>query len=441
MALELDFTKIAANILLINGSPRPKSNTEALLSRIRSGAQALEGISVSEFSFRGAHFAEPGYEEKPNALAELVEKWRAADGVVFAAPIYTAAGPGLDYTGLDLLEDALAEDIAARRYAKAGGVVFQGSAPYGMVELGAQNIIERFVALHVIPAARLVARVVDKQPPGDELLAEAERFGKQLAEHAKLIKLAYTLSPQTGAGVLLLNAGIDDPQTGEAITARAAGVLRSAGVRVIEHSFVGKQLEGCHHCISYCGSKQSCLYRDDFQEFLAKWLSADGYLSVASANTLGPPSVIRRALDRLSEHVFQTALHEHLSRGVPPFAYPRYSRPAAAIVYGRRRYGGQTEALQMLIAHDVHRGNYPIGGYDRHSPLGAAGFLVQSSQLGCDQFFSAAIDRIAEDTANVANRLKTAKTLAFDTLPASFYGSREKMGVIDKEIYRNESRH
>ncbi|MDR2767122.1 MAG: NAD(P)H-dependent oxidoreductase [Treponema sp.] len=441
MEFEPDFNKTGVNILLINGSPRPGSNTEALLSRVRSGVEALEGAAVSEFSFRAAHFGEPGYEEKPNALAELVEKWRAADGVVFAAPIYTAAGPGLVYTGLDLLESALTEDLASRRYAKAGGVLIQGSAPYGMAELGAQNIIERFVALHVIPSARLVGRVVDKRPPEDELLAQAEQFGKQTAENAKLIKLAYGLSPQTGAGILVLNAGVDDPQIGETIAARAAGVLRSAGTVVIEHSFAGKRLEGCHHCISYCGSKQTCLYRDDFQEFLAKWLSADGYLTIASANNLGPPSVVRRALDRLSEHVFQTALHEHLTRGAAPFAYPRYSRPAAAVVYGRRRYGGQIEALQTLIAHDVHRGNYPIGGYDRHSPLGAAGFLGQPSQLGSDQFFTSAIDTIAEDTANVANRLKTAKKLAFDTIPASFYASREKMGVIDKEVYRNEFEH
>jgi multimeric flavodoxin WrbA len=282
---------------------------------------------------------------------------------------------------------------------------------------------------------------VDKQPPEDELLAQAEQFGKQLGENAKLIKLAYTLPPQTGAGVLVLNAGVDNPQIGEAIAARASRALDSAGVKVIEHSLVGKQMEGCHHCISYCGSKQTCLYRDDFQEFLAKWLSADGYLTIASANTLGPPSVVRRALDRLSEHVFQTALHEQLTKGVPPFAYPRYSRPAAGIVYGRRRYGGQTEALQMLIAHDVHRSNYPIGGRDPHSPLGAAGFLIQPSQLGSDQFFTTAIDNIAEDLANLANRLKTAKAIAFDTIPASFYASREKMGVIDKEVYRNESEH
>jgi multimeric flavodoxin WrbA len=441
MALEPNFNKTGVNVLLINGSPRPKSNTEALLSRVRSGAETLEGVVISEFSFRAAHFGEPGYEEKPNALNELTEKWRAADGIVFAAPIYTAAGPGLDYTGLDLLESALAEDLASRPYAKAGGVLIQGSAPYGMAELGAQNIVERFVALHVIPAARLVGRVMDKQLPEDELLSQAEQFGKQIAESAKLIKLAYSLPPQSRAGVLVLNAGVDDPQIGEAIAARAAGVLRSAGTRVIEHSFVGKRLEGCHHCISYCGSKGTCMYCDDFQEFLAKWLSADGYLTIASANTLGPPSVIRRALDRLSEHVFQTALREHLAGRAAPFAYPRYSRPSAGIVYGRRRYGGQTEALQMLIAHDVHRGNYPIGGYNRHSPLGAAGFLTQPSQLGCDQFFTEAIDTLAEDTAHTANRLKTAKTLAFDTIPASFYGSREKMGVIDKEVYRNESEH
>jgi hypothetical protein len=140
----------------------------------------------------------------------------------------------------------------------------------------------------------------------------------------------------------------------------------------------------------------------------------------------------------LSEHVFQTGLREHLENGAPPFNYPRYSRPTGTIAYGKRRYGGQVEAIQTLIAHDVHRGNYPIGGHDTHSPLGAAGFIVQASQLGCDQFFTTAIDNLAEDVADLAARILTAKKLGFETIPEAFYASRTKMGVRDKEGNKNE---
>jgi multimeric flavodoxin WrbA len=433
----ITYTNIGVKILLINGSPRPKSNTAALLEQVKEGVLSVPGTEILNFSFQNAHFGEPGYEGKKNALDDLAALWRAADGIVFAAPIYTAGPPGLTYTAWDQLEDVLAEDLRRGGYAKAGGVLIQGSAPWGLEELGAQDIMEKYIALHVIPAARLVGRVVDKEPPTKELLSEARSFGARLAEHTKFIALACAQPPKPGARILLLNAGVHLPDVGDRIAARVEKVLAEKGVRVVRHDFTGKKLEGCHHCIAYCGSHQECLYKDDFQEFLGKWLSADGYLTVASANTLGPPAVVRRALDRLSEHVFQTALHEHLTNGTPPFAYPRYSRPTAVVAYGDRRYGGQTETFRALIAHDIHRGNYPMGGRDHHSPLGAAGFLIQASQLGCDQYFTDAIDSLAQDVAELANRIRTAKHVYYDTVPREFYASRKKMGVIDKEVYQH----
>jgi multimeric flavodoxin WrbA len=439
MSQAIDFTKISVEILLINGSPRSKSNTLELIEQVRGGVLAQPGATVTEFSFQNAHFGETGFEDVKNSFDELLTKWKSADGIIFAAPIYTAAAPGVDYTALDLLDDALAYDAERiGEYKKAGGVLIQGSAPWGLQELGAQHIIERFVALHTIPVERLVGRVIDKERPTEELLEAAVLFGQSVTEHAKLIKAAYQNPPEVKSNVLIINAGIENPEAGRAIEARAKSVIEAAGSEVSSHSLVGKKLEGCRHCIQFCVSKGYCRFDDDFTEFLAKWLKADGYLVIASADTQGPPAIVRSALDRLSEHVFQTGLREHLEKGVPPFNYPRYSRPTASIAYGKRRYGGQTSALQALIAHDVHRGNYPIGGRDPHSPIGAAGFLVQASQLGCDQFFTTAIDRIAADVADLSNRILTAKKRGYETIPQAFYASREKMGVRDKEVYADE---
>jgi|GEM_PF-2187233 len=435
-----DFGEIPVKLLLVSGSPRKKSNSDLLLNEALIGAQAAGPTEVRSFQFSQKRVfpAESEAEEaKRDDFDELLEKWRWADAVIWAMPVYTAAGPGLVYNALDRLAQALRPGLKNAGYRKAAGLIMQGSETWGLLELGLENAIDVFASLHCIPVSRLAGQVPDQQQPPESLLERSRALGGEVAEIAGLLRLAYGKPPADDANVVILNAGVENAGIGvqieERLTARLSGI---PGIHVSSFSFSGKKIEGCHHCNSYCGKYLECAYKDGFQEFRRKWLEADGLIWISSANHLGPPVVVRRALDRLSEIGFSTVKHRHLAESAP-FAFAKYTRPEASISYGDTRYGGQEQSLQFFITHAVLRGNLPITGSDPQSPLGPAEFLRAVSQLGSNQWFTQAVDSLADDVADLARRVLTAKREAYPGLPDRYYPSRTNMGITDKEAFFN----
>ncbi len=434
-----DWESITVNLLLICGSPRKKSNSAILLDRALQGAQQQKNLEVQTFYFSGNQFREDLSGTERDGFAELIEKWRWADAVILAMPVYTAAGPGLAYSALDRLVEALRPEIANAGYQKVAGVIMQGSEAWGLVELGAQHAIELLACVHCLPVSRLAGRVPDQEPPPQPLLDNSFAVGNEVAEIARLIKLAHRNPLAASANLLILNAGVEDPGIGAEITKRVenriSGIAANAKVRVFD--FAGKKIEGCHHCNSYCGKHLECTYKDDFQEFREKWLWADGIIWVISANRLGAPAIVRRAVDRLSEVGFSSVRHKHLTQGAP-FAFAKYTKPEAAIAYGAACYGGQTQAQEFIISHSVLRGNLPVTGSDPQSLLGPADQLRSVSQLGCNLVFIEAVDAIADDVAELSRRVAFAKRAAYDVLPERYFPSRTIMGTADKEVFFNE---
>ncbi|HWQ99096.1 MAG TPA: NAD(P)H-dependent oxidoreductase [Clostridia bacterium] len=428
-----DINEIPVRVLLLNGSPRKKNNSGILLEKANETIDSLPNTETRELHIFGKHYDPANTKDD---FAEFLALWRWADAIVLSAPIYTAAGPGILYHAFDRLATELEPELAQGRYEKAGAVIMQGSETYGMVELGLENAIELFSSLHVIPAYRLAGRVPDKEQPQDErLFAGARELGKQVVDVARILRLASDITPKNRANLFVINAGVDQPEIGDAITARIVNKLsKSELVSVSTYRFAGKRMEGCHHCNQYCYEHFDCVYKDGFQEFKEKWLQADGILWVSSSGRVGPPTAVRCALDRLSENGFSTVLHRTITQSVP-YQFAKYRRPEGVIAYDTIRYGGQSLAQQFYFDHAVLRGNLIVTGSDTNYPLGPAAFLRQATQLGSDQFLTDAVDRLTQDIERLTARVLAAKYAAYESLSEEYFPARTKMGLTDKPSY------
>lgn len=191
---------ITRQILAINGSPRRRGNTEALLSAIAKGAAAMgveiAAVRVSDLDIHPC-IGCGGCEKTGECVLEdemtpLYPKILAADRIILASPIYfygiTAQAKGFVdrcqalWSRRRLLEQegAWREDPARKGYLVAVAAT-RGAKLFDGARLTAQYAFE---AIGVGYGEELLVRGIDRR--GEMLqdaitLAQAEEFGRQLA--------------------------------------------------------------------------------------------------------------------------------------------------------------------------------------------------------------------------------------------------------------------
>lgn len=423
--------EVTVRILAINGSNRKNSNSGILLEYALEDLKKEQNVEVEILHTYNKKY---GREEKEDDFLELLEKWNRADGILLILPNYTVGGPGNIYSAFDRLTEALENDIRGGIYKKAAGVLVQGSNVYGMAELAMESTFEVLAGLHVFPVFRLPAHIPDGEKPGQQLLESVHQMTRETVEGARLIKAAAEIQPEREAVVLILNAGIDDPEIGNGIEDRVKKRLEAKeGIRTEVFRFAGEKLADCHHCNQLCRKTFRCAFQDAFQDFFDKWIRADGLIWITSANQAGPPAEVHDVHDRLSETGFSTVSDRAKRLGVP-YRFCRYTKPEAVVSYGKYSYGGQTLSQQFFVNVAEQRGNYYVSGRMPAS-LGPAALLRQPTQLGCDQRFTEDVDHLTDDVADLARRIQTAKAAFYETLPELYYNSRTQMGIPDKEGY------
>ncbi len=431
---QIDIKNIPVHLLAINASNRKNSNSQILMDQALEQLKESEWLEIHTLCTYNKRYAPY---DKPEDFEAFVMEWKWADAILIFMPVYTAAGPGLIYQAFDRLADVMEPEIRAGIYNKVGAAVIQGSQVYGMEELALENTIDVLAALHVWPLHRLAGRIPDKQKPEDPVLFQSIRnVAKELVEVTRMVKLGYQEEPSRPARIAVLNAGVDDPEIGDALAERILGRLECLpGITAESFRFAGKQFRDCHHCNANCGKTFRCIFQDGFQEFFCKWLRADGLIWIASANQPGPPAAVRCVHDRLSEVGFSTVSYRVRTEGVP-YRFAQYTRPEASVVYGRRHYGGQSWAQQFFINVAQQRGSFYLTGREKGS-FGPAALLRTEEQLGCEQSFLEEVDTLTDDVAAFARRLQTVKQAAYESIPELYYPSRTKMGITNKEDYFN----
>jgi multimeric flavodoxin WrbA len=145
------------------------------------------------------------------------------------------------------------------------------------------------------------------------------------------------------------------------------GAKSVADVDAEFYQLAGKK---AHHCISCynCLETGECVFKDDMEEFMQKYLQADGVIWGAPVYHMSVPASMKALLDRLGNLVICHYLH----RGE---LMPRFSKVCGVVTTGGHRYGGQDLVLSFLVSSCLMQNNVVVSGDSlMGSYLGAASF-------------------------------------------------------------------
>ena len=212
---KVNLNDVPARILLINASQRSGSNSQWLVNAARKGIEEnFANVVFEEFDFNGKMMAPckgcVEYCQKnktcvtEDSFQELTEMWLRADGIIWAAPVYTFGPPSQAFSWMErfgeiFMQNMRDKDMPFMRYAKPTGIMIQGSSRFGGQELTAQAIQHHAMVMDCIPVSGdmphanqgVLGQVLNKTTPEtvDELLEAAYSMGVRVAEMTNLIKL------------------------------------------------------------------------------------------------------------------------------------------------------------------------------------------------------------------------------------------------------------
>lgn len=204
---------MGVKILAINCSPRKENNTSIMLERAVAGAKSISGVEVEMFDFAGKEFhgckatcaaycMKNGVCSIKDDLNDLMERYLAADGVIWAAPVYHVGPPAQVKAALDRIGNVMFSYLKGSyaRLNKPCTALVQGSSRWGGQELTIQFFLESFMLLGCIPVKGDmpksyygVAGYAPTWQPGslneDPIALEtAEVAGVRVAEMTKIIR-------------------------------------------------------------------------------------------------------------------------------------------------------------------------------------------------------------------------------------------------------------
>ena len=136
------------------------------------------------------------------------------------------------------------------------------------------------------------------------------------------------------------------------------------------YELAGKKIGHCIGCHK-CSETGRCVLKDDFQEFLGKYLQADGIIWGAPVYHMSIPSLMKAAIDRLGNML--EAFYMKAGKDIP-----RYSKVCGLITTGAHRNGGQEFALSAMINSCLLMNNVVVSGMTLAGAyIGAAGYSGQ----------------------------------------------------------------
>lgn len=491
---QIHINEVPVRILLINGSPRSNSNSQWLVNEARKGIEEnFDHVIVEEFRFQGKVMAQckgcVEYCEKnkecvaQDGFVELSEMWLRADGIIWAAPVYTFGPPSQAFSWMErfgeiFMQNMRDKDMPFMRYAKPTGIMIQGSSRFGGQELTAQSIQQHAMVMDCLPVSgdmphanqAVLGQVLNKKTPeyNQELLHAAYRMGVRVTEMSKLIKLgklavASTLDDcywysrtqlgqverptkenlpadevrfldvfkdeDVALNILALNASPRSPKRSHSqiLLERARdAALRAGAVELEDFSFGGKKIGPCRMCIQHCSKNEECVLKDDFQEFRSKWLNADGIIWSVPIYHMGPPSIVRAAIDRMNELRFQTSFNHGQTQ------YPRLNAAGGVIVQGGSLYGGQEITMQFFMQHFMLLQCLPVTADMPESYMGVGGMVRSKEDALANEGLLRLCESLGQRVADMAKIKKAGMLLAQDSLPDEYFPSREKMGLIER---------
>lgn len=150
------------------------------------------------------------------------------------------------------------------------------------------------------------------------------------------------------------------------------GARNVSDVETELYEMAGRKFHHCVGCLK-CADTGGCVFIDDFQDFVKKYMEADGVIWGAPVYHMAVPASMKCALDRLSNHV----MSHYVKIGGQ---IPRFNKVCGVLTIGATRYGGQDLVLSFLINSSllmngvVVSGDTILGNY-----IGATGYTGGAS--------------------------------------------------------------
>lgn len=145
-----------------------------------------------------------------------------------------------------------------------------------------------------------------------------------------------------------------------------AGSVPSVETELYE--MAGKKFHHCIACFKCLDKGGGCVFKDDFQDFIRRYMEADGIIWGSPVYHFSIPGSMKNVIDRMGH----STLCNWLSKGIE---IPRLNKVCGTLTIGATRYGGQDFVNTFMIHSSllmncvVVSGDTILGNY-----IGAAGY-------------------------------------------------------------------
>ncbi|WP_227761928.1 flavodoxin family protein [Zhaonella formicivorans] len=169
------------------------------------------------------------------------------------------------------------------------------------------------------------------------------------------------------------------------------------------YSVRGKKLAPCVMCQKCADNGGVCIIKDDFNEFVEKWIEADVVLYSVPVYHMGIPAQLKAALDRLGNSLFG-----RYSKNFSPEAVtlPKSLKVIGAIAQGAHVFSGQEHTITDLINHALIMGCVPVTGDMWEAYIGAGGWTYNDIDR------NAIKKQVAENKFDALVAVKASRALA-----------------------------
>ena len=198
-------------------------------------------------------------------------------------------------------------------------------------------------------------------------------------------------------------------------------IAGAPGVELLTYSFARKQIRPYRESV-----EEIAQGKDGFPELLEKWLAADAVIWSVPVYHMGPPSLVRAAMNRLSAELLESSKangHAHL---------PRFSKVVGGIIQGGSRFGGQEICMLYMMQHTYQMRCIWVSADMHVSYHGVAVHTTTDEALREDEDAHNQCRILARRVVETARFVKAGLMLAGDSLPDEYHPSRQKAGEIDR---------
>ena len=402
-------------ILLLNASPRTGGNTSRLLA---AADEALAGIPSIERVM--------GSVSEDN-LSEIAELWLQADGIILGAPVYTYGPPAPLYRFFEELKSLQAERLGGFQHPKPIGLISQGGAAYSGAEQNSSTLQALALSVGCTPVSAdmpgfsqaVIGQVPDGSAVDQALLQGAANLGSHVADLIDILEAGKDGKPGS-VRLLVVRAGKGCPE--ELLESIHAGAKQGSpdDLDWDMFDFSGMEIAPCLACTQYCSGDFECIFDDGMQEFREKWLPADGVIWLVGADECGIDAGLVSAIDRMNQIRFET----HFGSGQS--GMPRYLKAAGVMAVGSEplQIG---ESVRFLRQVGVLFQNVVVPQNLKGGPG-----LVWDDSAGVSPDAQLRAENLGLEVAKLAGCLKSGLDVLSESLPAVFFPSKSKYGLLEK---------